>query len=156
MKKFIKENWFKIVIAICAIFIVILYGLSKYNVWEKQDAERLLIEQRQQKKELEQKERCNNIGSEAHIKLTNELKGNKAFMFEPIYHFNSKLNTCLYSGGWIEGEFINKFIKDVYKNEDIILYIESEGESLHTSEYCGEECVSSEEFENRSEILFNE
>jgi len=44
------------------------------------------------------------------------------FYLNPEFKFNEELNTCLYNGGLIEGEYASAFIKDVYTNKELAGY----------------------------------
>lgn len=58
-KNFIQDNWFKIILLIIAGGLVFSYGFGKYTAWDKQKAQ-MLLEQQKQENDLrleEEKER---------------------------------------------------------------------------------------------------
>lgn len=91
MKKFIKENWFKIVVIALLMVIAFAYALGQYSYYQKQQRETKLKEEKQETElklekarlltELEEKEKVKEEKKEAEKNLTNCL-----FDAEDSYH----------------------------------------------------------------------
>lgn len=72
----------------------------------------------------------------------------------PQYAYNKSLNTCLYSGGYIEKEWLNKWIKDSFTNKDIASFMSYQNKVLQDNR-CPE-CLSLEAFDEKERELFNQ
>jgi len=112
----------------------------------------------QEKKEEEfmfsMKQKCREEGNKTYQEDEKE-KGSGSLCV-PQYSYNKELNTCLYYGCFIasDGKFMEKWVKDVFTNEEIIMIILLEGKPGTT--ICSE-CVSSiEEFNRQKEELFSQ
>jgi hypothetical protein len=75
-------------------------------------------------------------------------------LFVPRYAYNKLLNTCLYSGGHIEKEWVNKWIKDSFTNKDIASYMSYQNKVIQDST-CPE-CLSLDAFDKKEKELFGE
>lgn len=64
-------------------------------------------------------EKCSVAGEYAYEK-DKEAYDFADFLFEPQYAFNKKLNTCIYSSGYKEGEDWERWVKNSYTNEKVI------------------------------------
>jgi hypothetical protein len=78
----------------------------------------------------EQKIKCKEAGEEQYQRELANQKSTK-LLFTPKFHFNKRLNTCLYRNGWsmlIEdsngkyGTYSEQYILDLYTNKTIASY----------------------------------
>ena len=104
MKEFIKENWFKL--SILVVLVVMGFCLLS-NIFYKQNQSNT--------------ENCRKIGEEYRKA---EINDNPSLsFFSPKYSYNQKLNTCIYSGGYLDSKtkilITTKYIKDLNTNEEI-------------------------------------
>lgn len=118
----------------------------KQNVLFKENTEQIL------KKQIE----CQKIGMALHEKELASME----VAFVPTFKFSSKLNTCLYKGGWFSGSAtsgaqISWFIKDAYSNKEIVSYttFTRDGKS---HDFLIDGLVSREEFERQEKELLGE
>ena len=106
------------------------------------------------------KEKCKEEGIRAHEKLEEELVGT-FFLINPEFTYNKELDTCLYAGESFGGSepastMSQWWVRDVFGNKDILLYITFGGEAVGGS-ICGDGCVASlAEFEKEKKRLFGE
>ena len=104
------------------------------------------------------KEKCRGEGIKAHERLEKDL-GGALWLINPEFTYNKELDTCLYAGGSFGGgepaQAVSQWwVRDVFRNKDILLYITIGGEAVGGS-VCGDGCVSSlAEFEKERERLF--
>ncbi len=98
------------------------------------------------------KQECQKAGDKLYQADVNSLGQNGLFV--PKYAYNKSLNTCLYFGGHIEKDWINKWIKDSFTNEEIISFMRS-GEQVILGDTCPS-CLSNEDFDERKRKLFGE
>lgn len=115
----------KIVLIVCLLsigisvfyyFIVFLPQKEKVKL-KQQEQEQLVKEQ---EKDLEQQEKCREIGTKAY----NDYKKNNSgvdYFFGPEFHFNKKLQKCFYSGGYSHKNYWERFVKNAYTDESIII-----------------------------------
>lgn len=130
--KWLKENWFKISVLI----ILLIFGSYYF----------LVVVEGQ--KANARKEGCRRIAEEYR---QNEISENPALsFFVPKYIYNKTLDTCLYSGGYLDPSIkkanVTKYIKDLNTNEELVgsTYIGVE-------KYYG---VDNAEFAKQEEMLF--
>ena len=93
------------------------------------------------KKQIE----CQKDGTILYEKEKKRVEIGEDIMFSPSFKFSSKLNTCLYKGGFIQGNLINWYILDVYSNKPLAGYTIINGKEEGRNE-----------FEQQSRILFEE
>lgn len=126
MKKFtLKDNWFKIIIAIAILIIVVFVGYYFIIYLPKEKKEYLTnqIRCRQEGNKLYLSEK--EEGEKYASSMSNFERILGYFIYNPEFKFNKKLNTCLYKGEKRWGEEINfksYFIKDVYTNKNIFIW----------------------------------
>ena len=125
MIKFIKENWFKIVIIIVLLISINVYNKEKQDQQykEKQDQQ---YKEKQNKTEFEfkMKEKCKNICNKTYQDMVKECD-----LIIPIskeFTYNSDLNTCLYySSEYLDNGFLSRthtrVIVDCFSNKEIII-----------------------------------
>lgn len=125
MNNFLKENWFKLIIAI--MIVVVGLSVAYYYVSFLPQKERTRLEQQKQeqlakeiKEQTAQKEKCREIGTRAYESYKSIHQGVDYF-FEPEFKFNKELNTCIYSGGYSRGNYWDRFVKDAFTDRIIIL-----------------------------------
>ncbi len=79
---------------------------------------------------LSMKQECNRVGKELYEQDKEEWDKS---LFDPEYAYNKDLETCLYSGGWIDvidGKACwRRWIKDSYTNETIAAVIDLPGDN---------------------------
>lgn len=121
MKNFLKENWFKVGILIAVL--IMTFGISYYfmvSLPNKNDAETLTNLQL----------KCQELGEKMY--QVEKQDNPDTLVIPPEYKFNKDLNTCIYSGGVIGiSSIINKYIIDLYTNQEIISYAYDSGGTLY-------------------------
>lgn len=100
------------------------------------------------------KQKCKKEGEQVYQKDIDSSRVGSYFV--PAYHYNTLLNTCLYAGGYLNGEgYFEKFVKDSLTNQDIISYMEIDGEIIYG--YICSTCLpSNDEFEKQKAELFSQ
>lgn len=98
------------------------------------------------------KQECQKAGDKLYQADVKSMGANSLFV--PEYAYNKSLNTCLYFGGHIEKDWINKWVKDSFTNEEIISFMRS-GEQVVLGSTCPS-CLSNEAFDERKRELFGE
>lgn len=115
-----------------------------------------LPQQRTQDKERDflfsMRQECQKAGDKLYQADVKSMGVNSLFV--PEYAYNKSLNTCLYFGGHIEKDWINKWVKDSFTNEEIVSFMRS-GEQVVMGSTCPS-CLSNEDFDKRKQELFNE
>lgn len=123
----LKNNWFKLIIA--AIIILIGFSIFYYSIVFLPQKERIRLEQQKQsqliekqEKNIERQEKCREAGTKTYdyYKKNNSLS--TGYFFDPEFHFNEKLQLCLYSGGYSQDDYWERFVKNAYSDEEIILF----------------------------------
>ena len=136
---------------ISAIVAILLVGVSALYYFLV-----FLPQQRTQDKERDflfsMRQECQKAGDKLYQADVKSLGQNSLFV--PEYAYNKLLNTCLYFGGHIEKDWINKWVKDSFTNEEIISFMRS-GEQVVLGSTCPS-CLSNEDFDERKSELFNE
>ena len=95
---FLKQNWFRIIIVVIALILGLFYFV-------------VVIPSRELDTNIA---RCRNLGEDYR---KNEIKDNQSItFFVPKYTFSVNLDTCIYSGGFIDGKSLNKYIIDLNTN----------------------------------------
>lgn len=103
MKKFIKGNWFKIIIVFILVVITCFYLFGYFLPRNKQ----MLA--------LDLQEKCLKIGQKAY--KTDLEQGVADKFYEPRYGYSKKLNTCIYFGGYHDSGNPSKGVSnDIFKN----------------------------------------
>ena len=115
-----------------------------------------LPQQRTQDKERDflfsMRQECQKAGDKLYQADVKSLGQNSLFV--PEYAYSKSLNACLYFGGHVAKDWINKWVKDSYTNEEIISFMRS-GEQVVLGGTCPS-CLSNENFDERKRELFNE
>ena len=135
MKQFLKDNWFKIVIASAILIVAISIGY--YFVFFVSSNQKIKTEQQAQEKYLEQQEKCKEAGLKAYKEDSLIYGANN--MIEPSYTYNKNLNLCLYSGGYNDynvnsgmcgdtiqhycDSFWERWVKNSFTNEKLIAVV---------------------------------
>lgn len=146
---------FKIVLIVA--ISIIAFSISYYYVILLPQKEKSRIKQQEQENLLVMKEKCRELGEKLYNQDIEEL--GKYKVFNPEYHFNQKLNTCLYIGGRIDKDYLEKWVKDSLTNKPIIMFIEitnKEGKREVITFGCSECLSSNEEFEQQKQKLLSE
>jgi len=97
MKRFLKENWFKIgLLLVLVVLAAVIYFV--YKNWRVNETASESLKLAQQ---------CNQDGQkllradqDTATSLQNQRNATTCYYMEPEYLYNQKLNTCLYSGGY--------------------------------------------------------
>lgn len=148
-----KNNWWKIILATGVLLIG--FSIFYYYVVFLPHKEQTKLKQEQKDEQefiFSMKRKCQEGGDKIYQKDIEEL--GKYKMCVPEYSYNRKLNTCLYFSCHIEKDWLNKWVKDVFGNNEIISFIESKGEVVT---FGCPTCVSSnEEFEKQKQELFTQ
>lgn len=139
------------ILKVSMIVAILLVGISAFYYFVV-----FLPEQQTQDKERDflfsMKQECQKAGDklyQADVKSSGENS-----LFVPEYAYNKSLNTCLYFGGYVAKDWINKWVKDSFTNEEIISFMRS-GEQVILGSACPS-CLSNEAFDERKRELFNE
>lgn len=115
-----------------------------------------LPQQRTQDKERDflfsMRQECQKAGDKLYQADVKSLGQNSLFV--PEYAYSKSLNTCLYFGGHVAKDWINKWVKDSYTNEEIISFMSS-GDKVLIGSTCPS-CLSNEAFDKKKQELFNE
>ena len=98
------------------------------------------------------KQECQKAGDKLYQADIKSLGQNSLFV--PEYAYNKSLNTCLYFSGHIKKDWINKWVKDSFTNEEIISFMRSR-EQVILGSTCPS-CLSNEDFDERKRELFGE
>jgi len=152
MKKFIKENWFKLSIIVIILIAIFWYfsndgrkendefGQTQSQISNAEEQKNTYLEQQTEsntpqntvvpkpqetatQKNLFTKIQCKEIGEKAYNDLVNELGYYQ--VFNPEYSYNARLNTCLYAGGFFgsdKADYMEMFVKDTISNRAILIY----------------------------------
>lgn len=78
----------------------------------------------------------------------------KLEVLNPEFHFNSKTNECLYSGGYLDGSMITRYIIDIDTNTELVTLV-STNSKIMDNQYCST-CVDTTTFFSRKKVLFEE
>jgi hypothetical protein len=155
MKKFIKENWFKI-----TILTLVVIGISIYYFG-------YFLPQQRQSTLLNQQEKCREVGQEAY-KADGQEYGGVENLDDPQYGYSQKLNTCIYASGYhyygdpsagVGGDIFKyncnahweQWVKDSYSNEkilDVSNYLDNKCQWMTQTDVINK-------FDTDSEALFN-
>ncbi len=121
----------------------------------------LLLKSRSQQTEEEyifsMKQKCREVGSKLYEQDVEEL--GLVNVLNPEYYYNKELNTCLYTGGQVQKDYLEKWVKDSLTNKWIIAFIRRtiDGEKRVMSKSVCPECLSTnEEFERQKQELFSQ
>jgi len=144
MKKFIKENWFKLgLLLILALGVFVFYQDNK----KTPNTEKIVTETRNEGTNIVLAKQCREDGEkllqedkETATRKKQETGVVDCYYMEPHFIFNSDLDTCLYSGGYtcdlldfhkegiLKGEHVKQWerhIIDVYTNKTLeFVYVE--------------------------------
>ena len=120
MKQFIKENWFKLIVASAILIIAIAIGYYFIIYLPK---EKVI------KEELANQIKCQQDGMELYKSQVKEAGQNISFG-NPEFRFSKKLKTCLYKNMYIAVSSVSYFITDVYTNKDIINWFQVKGDGI--------------------------
>ena len=142
MQDFMKENWFKVGLVI----ILSIAGISMAHYYLV-----FLPEKENQDFLFSMKQKCQDSGTKLYEEDFKEM--GRSALFTPEYAYNQKLNTCLYASGYIQSNSLQKWIKDVHSNKEIVLFMNVDGKILINDKIC-DICVSNEEFEKQKQELF--
>jgi len=146
---------FKISITIA--ILVIAVSISYYYLIFLPNKERAKLQQQKEELIFSMQSKCREMGEKLYNKGVEDL--GEYSVFNPEYYYNKKLNTCLYAGGYIKKDYLEKLVRDSFTNKPIITFIEmarENGEREVITFGCPE-CVSSnEEFEQQKQKLFSE
>ena len=147
MKNESSSKFLKISIAVA----ILLAGASVFYYFVF-----FLPQQRTQDKERDflfsMKQECQKAGDKLYQEDVESLGQNSLFV--PEYAYSKSLNTCLYFGGHVAKDWINKWVKDSFTNEEIISFMRS-GEQVILGSTCPS-CLSNEAFDKKKQELFNE
>jgi len=147
MKNESSSKFLKISIAVA----ILLAGASVFYYFVF-----FLPQQRTQDKERDflfsMKQECQKAGDKLYQEDVESLGQNSLFV--PEYAYSKSLNTCLYFGGHVAKDWINKWVKDSYTNEEIISFMSS-GDKVLIGSTCPS-CLSNEAFDKKKQELFNE
>lgn len=126
MNTFLKDNWFKLGIIIIlliaalsvAYYFVVFIPQKERAKTEQQKQEQLV---RDQEKDLEQQENCREAGTKAYSdhKRNNPLSA--GYFFDPEFYFNKTLQLCLYSGGYSQNNYWERWVKNSFTDATIIM-----------------------------------
>ena len=100
--------------------------------------------------QLSLKKECAAAGERARKRLIDELgyDWNKYTVLESTYAYNKELDTCLYKGGLFNSDSIQRWVRDSYSNEELLLlWMVGDNHLGNVS--------SVEEFEVRADALMN-
>ncbi len=187
MKNFVKDNWFKLGILILALVLVIylIYyfsfllpkpteqkDISEYmnnrkdivsvekveNVPQKPTVTKNEVKKDSFIPDLPVKLNCQQVGEQMYQNLVISL--GKILVFNPSYSYNSRLNTCLYAGGFFgsqKADYMEMFVKDSLTNKYILSYIaqkDSSGNLVRIDAISNTASVA--DFEAQKQVLMNE
>ena len=126
---FLKQNWFKVIILI----IISIFGLYYFTkIVPARELDNKIVY-------------CRNLGEEYRKNETREAP-NISFLV-PNYTYNKDLRTCIYSGGFIDGKLLNKYIIDLNTNTTIV------DSYYQDTKFVGG--LSTEEFNAKEKTLLN-
>ena len=137
-----KENWLRVGLVI-VLFIVGISIAYYYSIF--------LPEKESQDFLFSMKQKCQISGTKLYKEDSKEMESDALFV--PEYAYNQKLNTCLYAGGYIQKNSLQKWIKDVHSNKEIVLFMDVDGKVIINDKMC-DVCVSNKEFEKQKQELF--
>jgi len=155
MKKFIKENWFRVIIAV----VVVLAGFSVFYYFTvflpQQEKEKLQVNKNEEMRNWQIK--CENYGKEKYGDTTEKLGD---IVVNRWYGFSKTINTCIavIESHDYKSKSEEKSLVDMYK-EDIIYNYNSECSSIYanagsTVEEIERQCPLLNDFYNkRKEVL---
>jgi hypothetical protein len=162
MNEFMRQNWFKIIIAV-DVFIIAL-SIGYYFIFFVPQNEKIKEKQQAQEKYLEQQEKCKEAGLKAYKEDTLLYGVNN--MIEPSYAYNKNLNVCLYSGGYNDynlssgqcgdtfkhycDAFWERWVKNSFTNEKIIAVVNFTDEK---GEYTAKTETLNEFWEKRKQLM---
>ena len=104
MKNFIKENWFKLLILLAVLF------FAYYLIFNPNESE-----------DLTNQIKCQEAGTRLHNSLVADRENDT--YGTPEFKFNKSLNTCLYKVVYMSGDSVQLFIRDVYSNKELALWM---------------------------------
>ena len=115
----IKENWFKA--GLLAAIIVVALSMTYYYVIFLPQKETIELAQEKQQQLLRNQEKCRETGTKAY----NDYKQNNPFyassFSDPEFYFNETLQLCLYSGGYRKADYWERWVKNSFTDETIIM-----------------------------------
>lgn len=136
---------------VCAVAATVLVGVSAFYYF-------VIFSPQQRTRDKERdflfsmKQECQKAGDKLYQTDAKSTGANTLLV--PEYAYNKSLNTCLYFGGSIEKDWINKWVKDSFTNEEVISFMRS-GEQVVLGSICPG-CLSNEAFDERKRELFGE
>lgn len=136
-----------------ALMFLILVGLSVsyyFVIFSPQQVQTKRLDE-QRDFLLSMKQKCQSVGAKLYDEDVKEMGRNNLFV--PEYTYNEGLNTCLYAGGHIVKNGIQRWVKDSYSNKELFFFMKVNDEVLEGGLLCPN-CVSNEEFERRKQELF--
>jgi len=104
---------------------------------------------------FERKMECQTAGDKIYQRQISD--GNEFRYINPEYKYNEKLDTCLYFGGYIGDPGLGnlqKWVIDSLTNEELVSYIEVDGEPF--TAYCDSCKETVQDFDIEKERLFKE
>lgn len=124
MKEFLKDNWFKIIIAVMAITVGLSIGY--YFIFYLPNGNKNQVEEKADQEYVDNQIKCQKAGNEQYKKdvENNEKYRNpnqQVYSQSSEFKFNKELNTCLYKVetitvlNGVDGK--GKYILDVYSNK---------------------------------------
>ena len=142
MKEKIKTIIFIIVLIVIGIGVIT--GVQQYRKFLQEKVEKEFL--------FTMKQKCREEGN----KIYQEDVKHAGFdtMCSPEYSYNKKLNTCLYFSCYIGIDWVNKWVKDVFSNKEILSLMISGGEVLTIN--CPTCVASEEEFDRIQRELFSQ
>jgi len=160
MNTFIKNNWFKLILA--SAVLVITISVAYYFII-------FLPKQNEQNREFSLQQKCQEAGEKIYNEEHSEAEkyglssARYKMLLNPLYGFNNKLNTCLYSytlitGNTETGGVITDYrVRDALSNKNILgitVLKSKESEDKIIGPIGGVKTVK--EFFSREEELFNQ
>lgn len=115
MKQFLKNNWFKLIMALGIVLASVAIGYYFFIYLPKESVVKL---------ELENQRKCQQDGFALYnSQLKEQGSGNFG---NPEFKFNKELKTCLYKNVYLMKDYANYFMIDVYTNKEIVSWIQLE------------------------------
>ena len=151
MRKFLKENWFKIgIIILLLIIISLLYQFLVVQPRQEREEKKIFELNKKTEDEIAQ---CKKYGDQYYQNEINKQRISKTEnqILTHEYHFNKKLNACFYLARNVINEIgYNKYILNLLTNEIVIdNTVFNDGSLLPGSS-------SDEEFNKKKKELFEE
>lgn len=84
-----------------------------------------------------QVENCREVGMKYHNEQT--AKNPRLTFHNPEFKYNQQLNTCLYSGGFIDGNYLTNYIIDLNTNKQLATFAALDQKPTSTNEMTIEE-----------------